>query len=96
MIAEYQQTKIRYEKLKDLNNRIEAAESSYGQIKPPKFNSPIYLLRDQQEAMGRYLHILEVRAIHEGVDLGKEVFVNEACCGYAHKVFPGAQSCASC
>lgn len=67
IIAEYQQTKIRYEKLKNLNNQIEAAEmtSSAG----PNHTSPTFLLREQQRVMGEYLHLLEVRAAIEEVEL---------------------------
>lgn len=67
MIAEYHQTKIRYEKLKDLCNRIEAAHRTGKEA--PKHDSPFDMLRDQQRAMGEYLHILEIRAIVEGVEL---------------------------
>lgn len=71
--AEYQQTKIRYEKLKAYNTRIEAAQRTalYGvkTIEEPKHTCPEDILRDQQRAMGEYLHILEVRAVIEGVNL---------------------------
>lgn len=75
-IAEYQQTKIRYEKLKAFNNKIEAAERT-GCIFPtcgkhiemPEHDCPTDVLRHQQSAMGEYLHILEVRAVIEGIEL---------------------------
>lgn len=70
--AEYQQTKIRYEKLKAFNNKIEAAQltrDTKSHCEEPKHDCPSYLLRDQEEAMGRYLHILEIRAVIEGIDL---------------------------
>lgn len=71
--AEYMQTKIRYEKLKAFNTRIEAAQRTalYGvkTIEEPKHTCPEDLLRDQQRAMGEYLHILEVRAVIEGIEL---------------------------
>ena len=71
--AEYYQTKIRYERLKRFNTRIEAAHSSsYGNVKRvemPKHDCPDDLLRDQQRMMGEYLHILEIRAVIEGIDL---------------------------
>lgn len=67
MIAEYHQTKIRYEKLKDFCNRIEAAQLTAKE--EPRHDCPFGMLRDQQRAMGEYLHILEVRAIIEGVEL---------------------------
>ena len=71
--AEYYQTKIRYERLKKFNTKIEAARmTEYGLGKKcimPKHDCPEDLLRDQQRMMGEYLHILEVRAVIEGIDL---------------------------
>ena len=84
-IAEYLQTKIRYEKLKKYNTKIEASErfatpvslagAVFNQPVPnvPKVphDCPAILLKEQQRAMGEYLHILEVRAEIEGIDLEK-------------------------
>nr|DAD88978.1 MAG TPA: hypothetical protein [Myoviridae sp. ct96L1] len=71
--AEYYQTKIRYEKLKSLNNKIEAYRHlDYDKrniMEEPKHDCPIDMLREQQHIMGEYLHILEVRAEIEGVEL---------------------------
>lgn len=72
--AEYYQTKIRYEKLKAFNTKIEAARrtqfSCQGAVVDlPKHDCPDDLLLEQQTAMGQYLHILEVRAQIEGVEL---------------------------
>jgi hypothetical protein len=75
--AEYWQTKIRYERLKKFNTSIEAAERTAECFMPnvikrvdmPKHDCPSYLLKEQQNLMGQYLHILEVRAVIEGVDL---------------------------
>lgn len=70
--AEYHQTKIRYEKLKAFNTKIEAAlATNYRKncVEMPTFDCPQDMLRDQQRIMGEYLHILEVRAVIEGVDL---------------------------
>ena len=75
--AEYIQTKIRYERLKAFNNKIDAANctndwhSRYEMKKAemPKHDCPDDLLKQQQRIMGEYLHILEVRAVIEGVDL---------------------------
>ena len=70
--AEYHQTKIRYEKLKDFNTRIEAANAtaySCNLVEMPKHDCPDMLLRDQQGIMGEYLHILEVRAKIERIEL---------------------------
>lgn len=71
--AEYWQTKIRYEKLKVFNTRIEAANALAHngalEFEMPKHDCPADLLREQQKVMGEYLHILEVRAVIEGVEL---------------------------
>ncbi len=65
--AEYWQTKIRYEKLKTFCDRIEAAERLG--VEAPKHDCPLNLLREQQHVMGEYLHLLEVRAQIERVNL---------------------------
>lgn len=73
--AEYYQTKIRYEKLKAFNNKIDASKTTNVQwntgkkVKMPKHDCPDDLLREQQRIMGEYLHILEVRAVIEGIEL---------------------------
>lgn len=66
-IAEYKQTKIRYERLKAFTTRIEAAQVC--NTEEPEHDCPFYLLRDQQRVMGEYLHLLEMRAVIEGIDL---------------------------
>lgn len=74
-IAEYQQTKIRYEKLKAFNNKIEAYRAvQFSEINPksvqePKHDCPLDLLTSQQRAMGEYLHLLELRAVIEKIEL---------------------------
>ena len=68
-IAEYWQTKIRYEKLKAFCNKIEAT-FWHAHIEEPEHDCSYELLREQQRAMGEYLHILELRAVVEGIDLG--------------------------
>lgn len=67
-VAEYQQTKIRYEKLKKFCDRIELAEN-YDCGETLKHDCPLDLLRDQQRYMGMYLCCLEKRAILEGINL---------------------------
>ena len=70
--AEYYQTKERYERLKSFNNKIEAAERTkftLNHAKEPKHDCPSTILREQQRAMGEYLHILEVRAVIENIEL---------------------------
>lgn len=66
-IAEYQQAKIRYEKLKHFCDRIET--SQIANIEEPKHDCPLTLLREQQSIMGQYLHILELRAVIENIVL---------------------------
>ena len=66
-IAEYNQTKIRYEKLKVFCNKIEAAELMG--TEPPKHDCPLELLREQQKHMGEYLHVLEIRAVIENIEI---------------------------
>ena len=70
--AEYYQTKIRFEKLKAFNARIEAANKTRNQdnkVSMPEHDCPEKLLLMQQRIMAEYLHILEVRAIIERIDL---------------------------
>ena len=72
--AEYWQNKIRYEKLKDFNNKIEASRATCcegAKVVEPLHDCPANLLKEQQKIMGEYLHILEVRAVIEGVDLNE-------------------------
>lgn len=67
MRAEYWQTKIRYDKLHAYITKIRAAEIA-GTEAPPH-DCPVEMLRDQAYHMGKYLHILELRAGIEGVEL---------------------------
>lgn len=71
-VAEYIQLKVRYEKLKAFNTRIKAAVLSLGgdgEVAMPEHDCPDELLREQQKLMGELLHVLEVRAVIEGIDL---------------------------
>ena len=71
-MAEYYQTKIRYEKLKKFNTKIEAAinlQCTNKAVEMPKHDCPDDLLREQQAVMGNYLHLLELRAEIEGIEL---------------------------
>lgn len=83
-VAEYWQTKIRYEKLKLFNTKIEAAMrtsviGSHGKsVEEPKHDCPHDLLVEQQSVMGRYLHLLEMRAVIEGIDLERCMEENAA------------------
>ena len=76
-VAEYWQTKIRYEKLKHFCDRIEASHihDDYGitcNVNEPQHDCPLSMLREQQTFMGQYLHILELRAVIEHIDLNDE------------------------
>lgn len=64
-IAEYEHTKIRRDKLNRFITKIEAATGWDCHL----HDCPTILLREQQEAMERYLYLLEVRAETEGIDL---------------------------
>ena len=76
-LAEYIQTKIRCERLNAFLTKIEAANRTVfadvenGEIRvgKPDHNCPEHLLRDQLYAMREYLHILEIRAVNEGINL---------------------------
>ena len=61
--AEYQQTKIRYNKL---HKMIVKAEAGALEFVP---TCPLALLKEQKASMGKYLYCLEVRAIMENIDL---------------------------
>lgn len=62
-IAEYRQTKIRYEKLHKMLVKADAGKLDF------KPTCTLDLLREQKAAMGKYLYCLEVRAQIEGIDL---------------------------
>lgn len=62
-LAEYVQTKIRYEKLHKMIVKYEAGKLDFTP------NCSLELLKKQASAMGNYLYILEMRAEIEGVDL---------------------------
>lgn len=66
-IAEYWQTKIRYDKLCAFIRRIEIADL-LGE-EPPKYDCPLSLLQDQKFYMNELLEIYEKRAIIEKIDL---------------------------
>lgn len=68
-VAEYRQTKIRYERLKAYCNRIEAAMRHPEKVDMPPHDCDLDLLREQQSAMGHYLHVLEIRAEIEHIEL---------------------------
>ena len=71
-VAEYWQTKIRYEKLKAFNFKIWAATSEYGIekcLQEPEHDCPLDLLKEQELAMAQYLETLEKRAAFECINL---------------------------
>lgn len=67
-VAEYLQTKERYERLKHFCNKIEASYTEL--VEEPKHDCPYSLLREQQRIIEEYLRILEIRAIIEDIPLG--------------------------
>ena len=68
-VAEYLQTKIRYEKLKNLNNKYLATKESGKDYLGFKPSCSLELLARQQRFMGEYLACLEQRAVIEDIDL---------------------------
>ena len=67
--AEYWQTKVRYERLKKITTQLEA--EGIKNMTPAKAldGSPFQLLQNQQSLMRQYLHILELRAELEHIQL---------------------------
>ena len=68
-VAEYRQTKIRYEKLKAYCNRIEMAVLHPRKVEMPPHDCDLEMLKEQARYMGYYLDVLEKRAIVEGICL---------------------------
>lgn len=72
-VAEYYQTKIRYNKLRHLITQVASGTS---EITP---TCPLHILEAQLEDMDQYLADLEVRAEIENIDLqaaGNEIISN--------------------
>ena len=67
--AEYAQTKERYEKLKAWNNKQEVQRRLSPCVVKAEDDFNADLCREQQDAMGHYLHILELRAEVYGIEL---------------------------
>ena len=63
LLAEYRQTKIRYEKLHKIIIKAKAGTLDF------RLKCPLELLEEQAAAMGRYLHALEIRCELEGLDV---------------------------
>ena len=63
MAAEYHELKARYDKLHKMLVKYDAGKLEFTPT------CPIELLREQASVMGRYLYILETRALIEEVDL---------------------------
>ena len=61
--AEYYQTKIRYEKLHKFIVKIEAGTLDF------EPDCPLDVLVAQKRYMGKYLHMLEIRAEIENIEL---------------------------
>lgn len=43
----------------------------------PAHDCPLELLREQQSLMGQYLHVLEIRAVIENIDLHNHIKSND-------------------
>lgn len=67
-IAEYEQVRIRREKLKDFCTKIELAEV-YHVGTAPEHKCPLNILREQLRAMENYMSMLEKRAVIEDISL---------------------------
>ena len=63
MIVEYKELKGKYDKLHKMLVKYDAGKLEFTPT------CPIDLLREQASVMGRYLYILETRALIEDVDL---------------------------
>lgn len=63
MINEYTELKARHKKLHRMLVKFDAGKLEFD---PP---CPVELLCDQAAVMGRYLYILEERAVIEGIEL---------------------------
>ena len=63
MKAEYKELKDRYDNLHKMLVKYDAKRLEFTPT------CPIELLKEQAAVMGRYLYILEIRALIEGVDL---------------------------
>lgn len=62
-IAEYWQTKTRYDRIHRMCVQYEAGTLDFDPV------CPLDLLKRQTSCMGRYLKVLEIRAEMEGIDL---------------------------
>ena len=68
LVDEYHELKNRYEKLKAYNNKQEVKRNTKSEFAKEE-HYRYCLMRDQQRAMGEYLHILELRAELENIPL---------------------------
>ena len=68
-VAEYLQTKIRYEKLRAMVAKYKATEETGKDFLGFKPSCSITLLSDQLHSMDEYLNALEERAVIEGIEL---------------------------
>lgn len=82
--AEYHQTKVRYDKL---HRMLVKAEAGTLEFEP---TCPLWILKEQKAAMGKYLNYLEIRAEVEKIDLkctkGKHIFGDCTTCTHARKI----------
>ena len=79
-VAEYLQTKIRYEKLKALVTKLHAGKLNFGP------DCPEWLLEKQQQIVAEYLGVLELRAEYENIPLSSmiaDVFDKRKVCEFS-------------
>lgn len=67
MMVEYKELKDKYDKLHKMLVKYDAGKLEFTPT------CPIELLREQASVMGRYLYILEERALIEDVDLFQDL-----------------------
>lgn len=68
--GEYYELRIRYEKLKAYNVKTEIRyRMTPSCVEKAEDEVARRLMRDQQDAMGHYLYLLELRAASAGIDL---------------------------
>ena len=66
---EYTQLKEKYEKLKSYNNEIEVKRNLSPFTETVEEDYRFRLMKEQQSVMGNYLHLLELRAKLENIEL---------------------------
>lgn len=71
IVATYNDLKIRYNELKKINDKLELKERFALDVEVPEFPFPVDLLRDEQNIIGHYMHVLEQEATLANIELDK-------------------------